>query len=299
MSQSPSVHPLDSDDDESASKSQSTQPRTFKQTLLLIIGITGALSFTITLVGAALISNAENPSGEKLGTLLRTLGGVGLITSCISLVAVTRGAQIPRFVGKRPDSKPRRQSDWFLLLKWNILAFFLSIPLLLLAYLTLGTNRTYWLQTVLWPFEAALIVTLAVVSQREYRAYWIGFAIMIAFFVMGYDMNAYLMSFLDGTGNSSFYTTNGVSNYQNPFLRTITPQRTTIPMPRGAAGGNGSVDKLAFYHISRLAWAMLSGLLCSGIVSFILPPPKATSDKPSEDPSKSEGELLSTNREML
>ena len=66
MSQSPSVHPLDSDDDESASKSQSTQPRTFKQTLLLIIGITGALSFTITLCGAALISNAENPSGENL-----------------------------------------------------------------------------------------------------------------------------------------------------------------------------------------------------------------------------------------
>lgn len=293
MSQSPSVHPLDSDDDESVSKSQSTHPRTFKQTLLLIIGITGALSFTITLCGAALIGNAENSAGEKIGTLLRILGGVGLITSLISLVAVTRGAQIPRFVGKRPDSNPRRQSDWFLLLKWNILAFFLSIPLLLLVYLTLGTNRTFWLQTVLWPFEAALIVTLSVVSQREYRAYWIGFAIMIAFFVIGYDMNAYLMSFLDGTGNSSFFTTNGVSNYQNPFLRTINPQRTTI------RGGNGSIDKLAFYHISRLAWAMLSGLLCSGIVSFILPNSKATSGKPNEDPSKSEGQLLSTNREML
>lgn len=298
MNQSPSVHPLDSDDDESASKSQSTQPRSFKQTLLLIIGIAGALSFTITLCGAVLISNAENSSGEALGTFLRILGGVGLISSCISLVAVTRGAQIHRFVGKRPKSKPRGQSDWMLLLKWNILAFFLSIPLLLLAYLILGTNRTFWLQTVLWPFEAALIVTLAVVSQREYRAYWIGFAIMIAFFVMGYDMNAYLMSFLDGTGNSSFYTTNGVSNYQNPF-RTFNPNRTITPMPRGVAGGNGSVDKLAFYHISRLAWAMLSGLLCSSIVSFILPPSKATNEKPGEDPSKSEGQLLSTNQEML
>jgi hypothetical protein len=183
-------------------------------------------------------------------------------------------------------------------LNWNIFAFFLSIPLLLLVYLTLGTYRTYWLQAVLWPFEAALIVTLAVVSQREYRAYWIGFAIMIVFFVMGYDMNAYLRSFLDGSGNTSFYTTNGVSNYQNPF-RTNYSQRTTISMTRVAAGGIGSVDEMAFYHISRIAWAMVSGLLCSGIVSFILPPPKATSDKTIEDPPKSEGEVLSTNRKML
>jgi MFS family permease len=298
MSQSPSVHPLDSDDDEPVSKSPSANPRTFKQTLLLIILITGALSFTITLLGAALISNAENPSGENLGTLLRILGGVGLITSCISLIAVTRGAQIRRFVEKRPDSKPRRKSAWFSLLNWNIFAFFLSIPLLLLVYLTLGTYRTYWLQAILWPFEAALIVTLAVVSQREYRAYWIGFAIMIAFFVMGYDMNAYLRSFLDGSGNTSFYTTNGVSNYQNPF-RTSYSQRTTISMTRVAAGGIGSVDEMAFYHISRIAWAMVSGLLCSGIVSFILPPPKATSDKTIGDPPKSEGELVSTNRKML
>lgn len=298
MSQSPSVHPLDSDDDEPVSKSPSANPRTVEQTLLFIILVTGALSFTITLLGAALISNAGNPSGENLGTRLRILGGVGLITSCISLIAVTRGAQIRRFVEKRPDSKPRRKSAWFSLLNWNIFAFFLSIPLLLLVYLTLGTYRTYWLQAVLWPFEAALIVTLAVVSQREYRAYWIGFAIMIVFFVMGYDMNAYLRSFLDGSGNTSFYTTNGVSNYQNPF-GTSYSQRPTTPMTRIAAGRIGSVEEMAFYHISRLAWAMLSGLLCSGILSFILPPPKATSDKTIEDPPKSEGELLSTNRKML
>jgi hypothetical protein len=111
-------------------------------------------------------------------------------------------------------------------------------------------------------------------------------------------MNAYLRSFLDGSGNTSFYTTNGVSNYQNPF-RTNYSQRTTISMTRVAAGGIGSVDEMAFYHISRIAWAMVSGLLCSGIVSFILPPPKATSDKTIGDPPKSEGELVSTNRKML
>ena len=111
-------------------------------------------------------------------------------------------------------------------------------------------------------------------------------------------MNAYLMSFLDGTGNTYFYTTNGVSNYQNPF-RTLNTQRIPIPITRMPAGGIGSVDKLAFFHISRLAWAMLSGLLCSSIVSLILPNAKATNDRNSEDPPKSDVEQLSTNQKML
>jgi hypothetical protein len=255
MNQPPSVHPLDADDDELARETPPASPRTLKQTLLFIIIITGALSFTTTLSGAALISNAQNSSGEKLGTLLRILGGAGLISCCFALVAVTRSTQIKRLLGKRTASKPRVQSAWFSLLKWNILVFVVAIPVLHLVYLTLGTHKTFWLQSLLWPFEAALVATLASLSQREYRAYWIGFAVMIAFFLIGYDMNAYLRYFLSAANNRSpmFGYQPSVADYQ-------------------------SVEQLAYYQLSRLAWAMLSGLLCSSIVPWIFPNSKPSSD---------------------
>ena len=292
MSQDKSVHPLDLDDDDDYEVvAVRKQPPTNKQSALKILGIIGAICLVLTVGGAILINSSADAQTEKLGELLRQVGGLGMLLCCLALLAVIRSEKLLGFLSNKASLQSKLKSPWLSLLIRSLGAFVSIAILLSILHLTLGTQRVASCVVFTEPIFLAILLALIGTTQREYRAYWIGFATAIILGFYGYNINVYLMAYF----GSNSYGPYGNNPYGGLYIYSGAPG--AYPggaIPLGAQvlyPGSASTSYIIEYRIllSQLAtigWAMVTGLICSGVVAWSMPTRQTPAGPIAGSPSK-------------
>lgn len=292
MSQDKSVHPLDLDDDDDYEVvAVRKQPPTNKQSALKILGIISAICLVLTVGGAILINSSADAQTEKLGELLRQVGGLGMLLCCLALLAVIRSEKLVGFLSNKAWLQSKLKTPWLSLLIRSLGAFVSIAILLSILHLTLGTQKVASCVVFTEPIFLAILLALIGTTQREYRAYWIGFATAIILGFYGYNINIYLMAYF---GNNP-YGPYGNNPYGGPNIYAGSPGAYPIgAIPSGAQvlyPGSARTSYIFEYRIllSQLAtigWAMVTGLICSGVVAWSMPTRQTPAGPIAGSPSK-------------
>ena len=162
MSKDQSVHPLDLDDDDDHEVvAVRKQPLTNKQSALKILGIIGLICLVLTVGGAVLINSSPDSSTERIGELLRQVGGFGMLLCCLSLLAVIRSEKLVGFLSNKASLQSKLKSPWLSLLIRSLGAFVSIAILLSILHLTLGTQRAIAWILFPWPIYLAVILALS------------------------------------------------------------------------------------------------------------------------------------------
>ena len=280
MSQDKSVHPLDLDDDDDYEVvAVRKQPPTNKQSALKILGIIGAICLVLTVGGAILINSSADAQTEKLGELLRQVGGIGMLLCCLALLAVIRSEKLLGFLSNKASLQSKLKSPWLSLLIRSLGAFVSIAILLSILHLTLGTQRVASCVVFTEPIFLAILLALIGTTQREYRAYWIGFATAIILGFYGYNINIYLMDYFGNNpygpygpyGNNPYGGPNIYGGAPGAYPGGAIPLGAQVLYPGSARTSYIIEYRILLSQLATIGWAMVTGLICSGVVAWSMP----------------------------
>jgi hypothetical protein len=229
----------------------------------------------VLVVVTAILHNYSYLQLSKTGHVIWNIGAFLLIACCFTILAVILREQIREVVDRLEERVTFVKFFMLSLSLWATAGFLVFATVLVLMHITQGSLRTNRILEGLIPIQAALVLAFIGSTHRHYRAFWIGFTISLLMGSLGNDVDDQLRYFLESkqTTGLEYHQFKHASGSDYSLGQLPSSIRTDkLYNHLGINYGYRFSSLMLFAQLSTFGRAILTGLLCGGLIASFLSP---------------------------
>lgn len=237
--------------------------------------VTFACVLLVTVVATAILNYSSHLEFSQTGHAIWHIGAYVLAACCFTILVVILRGQIEQAIDQLQDRFTFVKSFILSLSLWATGGFLIFAAVLALLHLTQGSLRTYRILEGLIPLHAALFLAFIGSTHRHYRAFWIGFTVSLLMGSLGNDVNDHLKYFSESKQTTSplykqLKYASGSDSRMGQLPDSIRTDQTYNHL--GINYGYRFSSLMLYVQLSRVVWAIFTGLLCGALVASFLSP---------------------------